>query len=815
MDIKKFELSPDKLRWECDPSMFDFECTKDLAPLREFIGQDRAIQAIDFGLSMKHEGYNIYVAGLTGTGKTSAVKTHIEKILKERQALKQVKPLKDWCYLYNFADMDRPQMISLPKGKGKAFRDQIDGLLSKLKSELTKAFTSEEYKATKKRIIEEGQAAHKKIFEQIAAEAQKQNFTFQVTQTGTALIPLIDGKPVSNEDYIALDEPVRKEIEVKQANLLKKLQTSFEAAKEIERKAADKIRENDKAVADFTVSKLYDDLTNNFKKYKDVIKYINDLKTYTLNNQDIFIEGEEKAGSILGLPASYIKKGGDPFLPFQINVFVDNSNTKGQPVIIESNPNYANLFGKIERRFLLGGYLSDHTMLKAGSMQLANGGYLLLAATDVLTNPGVWPALKRTIKTKEIPIEDPLEQFGLMAPQGLRPRPIPIDTKILLMGDGMIYQLLSMHDEDFWEIFKVKADFDFEIERTKENMIHFAAFISGCCEECEIHHFDRTGVAKTVEYASRIVADQEKLTSRFAQIRELVQEAEYWSTKDGASLVSAQHVEKAVEERYFRHNLPEEKIREMIENGTIMIDVEGTEIGQVNGLAVYSLGDISFGRPSRITCKTFLGRGGVINIERESQLSGRIHDKGVLILSGYLGWKYAQDRPLSLSASLCFEQSYEGIDGDSASSTELYALLSSLSGVPIKQGIAITGSVNQTGEIQPIGGVNQKVEGFFRVCKAKGLDGEQGVMIPHQNIKNLMLRQEIMDAAKKGKFHVYAVRTIDEGIEILTGVKAGILKNGKYPKGSINYKVDQQLKEMAVKLRRFAKPEEKEKNDIE
>jgi len=623
---------------------------------------------------------------------------------------------------------------------------------------------------------------------------------------------LIEGKPVSGEDYIKLDETVRNEIETKQADLLKKLQTSFEAVQEIESRTADKIRENDSAVADFTVSKLYDDLIKKFKKFKDVTKYIAELRSYTLNNQDIFIKGEEKVESVLGLPASYIKKGGDPFIPFQINVFVDNSDTKGQPVIIESNPNYANLFGKIERRFLLGGYLSDHTMLKAGSMQLANGGYLLLAATDVLANPGVWPALKRTIKTKEITIEDSLEQFGLMAPQGLRPRPIPIDTKILLIGDGMIYQLLSMHDEDFWEIFKVKADFDYEIARTKENMIHFAAFVAGCCEKCEIHHFDRTGVAKTVEYASRMVADQEKLTSRFAQIRELVQEAEYWATRDGASLVSAQHVDKAVEERYFRHNLPDEKIREMIGNGTIMIDIDGAVIGQVNGLAVYSLGDISFGRPSRITCKTFLGRGGVINIERESQLSGRIHDKGVLILSGYMGWKYAQDKPLSLSASLCFEQSYDGIDGDSASSTELYALLSSLSGVPIKQGIAITGSVNQTGEIQPIGGVNQKIEGFFRVCKAKGLNGEQGVMIPHQNIKNLMLRQEIMDATQQGKFHVYAVSTIDEGIEILTGVEAGILRNGKYPKDSINYEVDKCLKEMAVKLRKFAEPAEKEKS---
>ena len=376
----------------------------------------------------------------------------------------------------------------------------------------------------------------------------------------------------------------------------------------------------------------------------------------------------------------------------------------------------------------------------------------------------------------------------------------------------MIYQLLAIYDEDFWEIFKVKADFDSHIDRTKGNMFHFAAFIAGCCEKCEMHHFDRTGVAKVVEYASRMVGDQEKLTSRFAQIRELVQEAEYWTRKEKVELVSARHVEKAVDERFFRHNLPYEHIRDMIKRGIIMIDVAGAVVGQINGLSVYSLGDVTFGSPSRITCKTFLGRGGVINIERESQLSGKIHDKGVLILSGYMGWKYAQDRPLSLSASLCFEQSYEGVEGDSASSTELYALLSSLADVPIKQNIAVTGSVNQKGEIQPIGGVNQKIEGFFRVCQAKGFTGDQGVMIPRQNVTNLMLWQEVVDAVKEGKFHIYAVSSIDEGLEVLTGISAGKKrKDGTYPKDSINYKVERQLKAMATKLKRFAEPEAKEK----
>ncbi len=814
MDVAKYKVPVKKLRRKCDPALFDFECTEDLAPLREFVGQDRAIRAIEFGLSMKHDGYNIYVAGLTGTGKTSAVKTYINKLLEERKAIEQLQPLQDWCYIYNFADADRPQSLSLPRKKGKVFKSQIDSLLQSLKGELAKAFSGEDYKAERNRIIEASQAEQQSLFNELKEEAQRQGFMFQITSEGPAFIPLVEGKPVSQNDFMALEESVRKEMETRHSELLKKLQVTFEKAREQERKTAESIKSTDKAIADFTVSRLFESIIKEYSYSEKMVKYLTDLKSYTLDNLDIFKEKEEQVEPILGMPASYIMRGRDPFLPFNVNVFVDNSDAEGQPVIVEPHPNYANLFGKIERRFLFGGFLSDHTMLKPGALHLANGGYLLLNASDVLTNPAVWPALKRAIKTREVRIEDPFEQFGLIAPQGLKPQPVPIDIKIILIGDGMLYQILSMYDEDFWEIFKVKADFDFEVDRTQDNMVHMAAFIAGCCKDCELHHFDKTGVAAVVDYTSRMVADQEKLSSRFAQIRELVQEAEYWSRKDGASLVSGQHVEKAVEERFFRHNLPDERIREMIENGIVMIDVEGQEIGQLNGLSVYSLGDVTFGRPSRITCKTFLGRGGIINIERESQLSGRIHDKGVLILSGYLGWKYAQDHPLSLSASLCFEQSYEGVEGDSASSTELYALLSSISGVPIKQNIAVTGSVNQKGEIQPIGGVNQKIEGFFRVCKAKGLNGDQGVMIPRQNLRNLMLRQEVVDAVQQGKFHIYEVGTIDEGIEVLTGIKAGKRKkDGSYPVDSVNYKVGERLKEMAAKLRQFYGPAAEEKKE--
>ncbi len=810
MELTKYEVPVEQLHWYCDPSLFDFECTKDLAPLQEFIGQDRAIHAIEFGLSMDHDGYNIYVAGLTGTGKTSMVKTYLKKLLERKQAEEPTSALLDWCYLYNFDDADRAQIISLPKGKGGVFEEQMGNLLKRVKEELTKAFSSEEYKNERTKAVEEGQTEQRKIFEEIDEMARKNGFVFQMSPIGPVLIPAVEGKPMSQEEYMALPEKTRKSLEEKRPDLLKKLRETAEKAREIEIQTSERLQNFDKEIGKYTVSRLFDPLLKEYQDSERIIAYLNKLRDYTLDSLNIF-KGTEEINPVFGVPTSQLMMGGrDPFLPYKVNVFVDNSKTEGPPVIIESNPNYANLFGKIERRFLLGGYLSDHSMLKPGAMHLANGGYLLLSAKDVLTNPAVWPTLKRAIRNKEVRIEDPYEQVGLFVPQGLKPEPMPVEVKVVLIGDAMLYQVLSMYDDDFWELFRVKADFDYQLDRTKENMVAFAAFVAGCCEDCKIHHFHKTGVGKVVEYASRMVADQEKLSSRFAQIKELVEEAEYWSRKEGSDIVYDRHVEKAVESKLYRHNLPDERIRELITRGIIMIDTDGAVAGQVNGLSVYTLGDISFGKPSRITCQTFLGRSGVINIERESELSGPIHNKGVLILGGYMGWKYAQNRPLSLSASLCFEQSYEGVEGDSASSTELYALLSSLSEVPIKQGIAVTGSVNQRGEIQPIGGINQKIEGYFQVCKYAGLNGTQGVLMPQKNLKNLMLRQEVVDAVKAGKFHIYAVGTIDEGISILTGVDAGERKaDGAYPEGTINYLVDRKLEEMATKLRYFTTPEEK------
>ncbi len=811
METKKYEVPVSKLRWECDPKMFNFECTKDLAPLREFVGQERATRAVEFGINMANAGYNIYVAGLTGTGKTSMVKAYIERVIKDQEARGETFQLDDWCYLYNFKEPDSPHIVSLPQGKGKAFREDMAALLNKIRQGLGEAFSSEEYKGQRQKLVEKAQVEQQKLFEEISGEARRQGFIFQMTPAGPALIPMKEDRPMQEQEYLALDQGTRKQLESRQAKLRKKLKANFETASSVQTKAVERLKKLDKDIGEYTVSDSFGSLFKQYSNRPMIAQYLAALKSYILDNLELFKGTEEPVNPTLGAPLSQVIEGRNPFLPFQVNVFVDNSEAKGPPVIIESNPNFSNMFGKIERRFLLGGYLSDHTMLKAGALSKANGGYVLISINDVLMNPGVWPALKRAIRNKEVRIEDPFEQFGVTAPQGLRPEPMPMKVKVILTGDAMLYQLLSIHDEDFWEIFKVKADFDSEIEKTKDNMIAYAAFLSGSCDECEAKHFDPSGVAKIIEYSARMVADQERLSSRFAQIKDWIQEANYWALKDNARFISARHVQKAMDERLFRHNLIDERIRDLINRGTIMIDTEGEVVGQVNGLSVYSLGDISFGKPSRITSKTFLGRGGVINIERESQLSGPIHNKGVMILSGYLGWKYAQDKPLSLSASLCFEQSYQGVEGDSASSAELYAILSSLSEIPIRQNIAVTGSVNQKGEIQPIGGANQKIEGFFKVCQAKGLSGDQGVLIPHQNLRNLMLREEVVEAVKQEHFHIYSAKTINEGIEILTGVTAGKRqKDGTYPKSTVNYLIDRRLKEMAERLKNFHTEEKKE-----
>jgi lon-related putative ATP-dependent protease len=800
IDLQRFAVPLEKLRWICPQDAFQFECTADIKPLKEFIGQDRAVDSINFGLALGRPGYNLFLAGLTGTGKAATIKALLQRFIKERETKGTKYQIYDWCYVFNFSVPDQPRILKLPQGLGKSFNTHTEELLKTLKDEIPKTFGSEEYNKRKQEVMARHQSRYQEAMDALDKEANEKSLMVQLSPMGAAVVPVAEKKPLSREEFLALPESERETIEKKRLEMMRKVEDTYAHLRELEKEIAEKIKEIDHKAGEFAIERPFEEMFKIYSEYPEVTNFLKELREYTLAKLDLFMQATPPSQP----PAVPAFTQSDPFMAYRINVFVDNSSASGPPIIIEPNPNWFNMFGKIERRAMMGTYLSDHTMIKAGAVQSANGGYLILNIRDVLLNPGVWEGLKRVIKTKEVRVEDPWEQFGYFAPQGMRTQPMPVEFKIIVMGEEVIYQLLTAYDEDFWEMFKVKADFDHQMQRSDENMMDYACFIRYCCDDEKLLPFDRSGVAKIIEYSVRAAGDQEKLSARFGPLKDLLIEADYWASESKSQNITGEHVEKAVKEKIHRLDLVAERIRRMIKEGTIMVDVEGTVAGQVNGLAVYDIGIFSFGRPNRITAKTFLGRRGVINIERESQLSGPIHNKGVLILSGYIGWKYAQDKPLSLSASICFEQSYSGIEGDSASSTELYAILSSLADLPIRQNIAVTGSVNQKGEVQPIGGVNHKIEGFFDVCKAKGLTGEQGVMIPHQNIRNLMLREDVLKAAQDGRFHIYSVKTIDEGIEVLTGMPAGKRQeDGAYPAGTVNYLVNKRLEEYAEKLKRY------------
>jgi len=800
IDLKKYTVPPEKLRWICSEEVSQLKCTTDVEPLKEFIGQKRALDAIDFGLKVRSSGHNLFLTGLTGTGKATTIKTCLERFIEDRKAEGTRYELSDWCYVHNFAEPDHPRILRLPQHLAKAFSNHMEQLLKKLKEDIPKTLGSEEFNKQKQEIASEHQKKYQEAMDILEKKAKEKNLMVQVSPTGAAVVPLVDGKPMSRDDFLQLSDSEKEKIEADRLEMLRVVEEMNARLHELDKETGEKFRAIEFKAGEFAISRPFDELMRIYGEYPAALDFLKEAKKYTLEHLNLFIQVPDQSQMQVFSPAPQT----DPYLVYKVNVFVDNSSLTGPPIIIEPDPHWFNMFGKIERRALMGTYMSDHMMIKPGAVQLANGGYLILNIRDVLMNPGVWEGLKRVIKTKAVRTEDPGQQFGFFMPQGMRPEPMPVDLKIIVMGDDYLYQLLTIHDEDFWEMFKVKADFDYQMKRTDENIKEYTCFIRSCCDDEKLLPFDQSGVAKVLEYASRAVGDQEKLSARFGPLKDLLIEADYWAKDAGSEMITGEHVTKAVKEKIHRLDLVAERIRQMITEGTLMVDVKGAIVGQVNGLVVYDLGILSFARPSRITAKTFLGRRGVINIERESQLSGPIHNKGVLILSGYLGWKYAQDKPLSLSASICFEQSYSGVEGDSASSTELYAILSSLSEVPIRQDIAVTGSVNQKGEIQPIGGVNQKVEGFFDVCQAQGLTGTQGVMVPPQNIRNMMLREDVVKAVQEGRFHIYQAKSIDEGIEILAGIPAGERQSdGSYPEGTINHLVDMRLRELAEGMKRY------------
>jgi lon-related putative ATP-dependent protease len=801
----ELRIPPEALRLRHDPASFAFECTDELTPLSEFVGQDRAVRSLQFGLELGKPGYNIFVTGLTGTGKATAILDYIQRTVEARRGAGEAAAPDDWCYVYNFRNPDEPNALRLPAGAGRRLRELLAELLRAVRDGLSRAFSSEDYERRRREILEEGQQEAQRLMEGAQRQAEESGFGLRFSPVGVTLLPLKDGKPMTAEEGAALTEAERKGIEERQQRLMEEVSKAVERLRSVEREVGEQVRQLDRQVGETTVSGLFDSVLSQSAEYGEVPEFLGQLREFTLENLALFREGEPPSGL-----AALAGSQPDPFLAFRCNVFVDNSQAAGPPIVVESNPTWTNLFGKIERRALLGTYVSDHTMLKPGSLQRANGGYLILNLVDVLGKPGAWDGLKRLIRTREVRLEDPMEQYGLLTPQALRPEAIPIDLKIVMTGEPLAYFLLSAYDEEFWEMFKVKADFDFQIARTPENALAYAGFICASCERDGLRHFDRTAVARVIEQGSRMVGNQEKLSARFGQMRDLIVESDYWAGQAGSDLVRGEHVERAIGEKVYRLNLVEERIRELIARGTIIVEVTGAAVGQVNGLSVLDFGEFSFGRPSRITARTFLGQKGVTSIDRESQLSGNIHNKGVLILSGYLGWKYAQDKPLSLSASVSFEQAYEPVEGDSASMAELCAILSSLAEAPLRQDLAITGSINQKGEVQPIGGLNQKIEGFHDVCKAIGLSGEQGVIIPARNERNLMLRDDVVESVREGRFHVYSVNTVDEAVELLTGLPAGERQpDGTFPEGTVNARVDARLREMGERMKEFGrKPEE-------
>jgi len=784
------------LRATFDPDDLKFKCTDELVPLSEFVGQDRAIRALQFGLGIQQPGYNIFVTGLSGTGKTSAILEYVRQ-----HAAARADAVHDWVYVHNFDDPDRPSAIPLEPGAGRVLRDRLDDLLNSISSLISRVFQTEEYERQRREVMEAGQARAQALIEDAQRQAEQAGFYLRFQPSGVLMIPLKDGRPMTAEEIDALTPEERRRLSEQDDPIHRIVAETAEHVRTIEREVAAAIQALDRQVVEAIVKGPFDALDTGYVGTPVVAEFLSRLREHTLETADTVLRAQIAPG--MGGPAV---PQPDPFAAFHCNLFVDNSTLDQPPIIVEPNPSWSNLFGRIDRKAFFGTYVSDHTMLKPGAVHRANGGYLILNFVDVATKPGAWDGLKRVLRTGLVPLEDPLEQYGMLTPQGLRPKPIPVDLKLVITGDPLSYFILSSADEEFWEMFKVKADFDFQIDRTLENSLAYAGLICGLCERLSLRHFNSDAVAQLIEYGSRLVEDQEKLSARFGRLRDVVVEADYWAAAAGGSRVSAAHVRKAIDEKTYRLNLIEERVREMIQRGTIIIDTQGAVPGQVNGLAIAQLGDHAFGRPSRITASTQLGQRGVVSIDRESQLSGKIHDKGVLILAGFLGGRYGQKTALSLSATISFEQGYEQVDGDSASLAETCAILSALSGVPIRQDLAITGSMNQKGEVQPIGGVNLKIEGFHDICRAVGFTGTQGVIIPARNRKNLMLREDVLDSVREGRFNIYEVSSVNDAVEILTGLVAGERQDdGAYPENTVNRRVEEEIQRIGETMRKLGR----------
>jgi len=796
----KFELKAADLRCICDHRIFKFKNTSQIKPLDEVIGQERAVRALEFGLNMDHSGYNIFVTGLEGTGKSTIVKDLVTK-----HARTLAKP-EDWCLVNNFKDEFRPRALKVPSGKAVMLGKKMNRFIQILKKDLPAVFESETYLKQLSAIKNRYTDKQNRLFQKIEKFAAGKSLQIVKAQEEFDIVPLVDGEPLTADNFNSLSVEQKSEIEENIRRIQHKIEIASVEIDKLNNALHTDVEELMDETTQSVIQSRLEKIKSEFHDSRHIMAHIDAVEKDIIENVNYFMPDENSRGgeeNVLLLPQK------SQLYRYQINPLTDHSGPQGAPVIFETNPTYHNVMGRIEKRAQMGTVTTDFTMVQAGSLLEANGGFLIMDMEAVLANPYLWEALKRALQNKIIQIEDIAEESGF-GTISLRPEAIPLKVKVILLGSYDAFEVLQNYDPRFNKTFKVRADFDYEVAKTPDTVQQYARFIARVCREENLLAFTPKGVATIVEYGEKYVSDRDKLSIRFGPLLGVLKEADYWARKNKARCVTDKYVVKAFNEYRFRYNLYEEKIHDSYRDETIMIDVAGRVVGQVNALAVYQIGEFSFGRPVRITAETFMGKDGVINVEREAELSGSTHDKGVLILSGYMGRTFAQGYPLNLSISITFEQSYDGIDGDSASSTELYAILSSLADTPIKQGIAVTGSVNQKGQIQAIGGVNHKIEGFFEVCKTKGLNGKQGVMIPRANQKNLMLSKEVIDAVKQRKFHVYQVARVEEGIEILTGQPAGKAdKEGNYPDGSVYGAVQQKLKQYfqrSLKLKKDLAP---------
>ncbi|HUG15785.1 MAG TPA: ATP-binding protein [Thermomicrobiales bacterium] len=796
-------LDPEQLRRRLDPATLPYSTTTETPPLTETIGQPRAISAIEFALAIQSVGFNLFVAGAPGSGRETIVVEYLRGVAGQRPTPS------DWVYVYNFTDADHPNAIQLPAGQGALFAVAMQELVVMVRDEVARAFESEEYDRRRREVLNGIGARRNELFARLSAFALTQQFALDITPAGITNVPLIENRPLAPAEFAALPEEQRADIDRRAREVQEQLASTMIQVHALDREAADRVLALDREVTLFVVQPLLDHVRERYAAFPDVLAHIDNLQQdFIAHYQELRVRpgvGQAEAGAP-ALPwaqspqAEYLTR-------YDVNVLVDNGATSGAPVIIERNPTYYNLIGRMDYRAVPGAMMTDFRQIKPGALHLANGGFLVLHVGDVLRQPFAWEALKRALLCQDIRVETLAAQQSPLPAASLRPEPIPLDIKVILLGSALDYRLLFAADEDFEELFKVKAEFAPDMLWTAEHVDQYVAFISRWVRDNDLKHLTRAAIAKVIEHGARLREHQQRLSTRMRAISDLLTEANHWAVRAGHDLIEASDIEQAIDMKEYRSNLVAERLDDLIADGTIDIDTDGERAGQVNGLSVLDIGDHAFGKPSRVSARVSLGRGQILSIDREIAMSGPIHSKGFLTLTGYLGGQYARDIPLAMSASITFEQSYEGVDGDSASSTELYALLSALSGVPIRQGIAVTGSVNQYGEVQAVGGVTRKIEGFFAVCQTRGLTGQQGVLIPATNVRNLMLSDEVVEAARAGLFHVWAVNTIDEGIELLTGVPAGErAPDGSFPEGSVHDLVQQRLRAFAEDARRFATP---------